>query len=205
MRHFEMSVLLAMQLVLFAAAATIVGWRSLRMFGWASLDARAFVPALEAELRQGRAAHALELTRALRPASAAVLASALLVEREQGGDVRAALEEALADARQALQRGRGAILSLGRMASPLALIAVIFELAPTTQWVNAADGLQRQALWAAALQRSAFSFALGLATLALCIAALLLLRRRAAAIGRDLDRVATLFEGLPAAANEEAM
>ena len=89
----------------------------------------------------------------------------------------------------AAYRGLRTIVTLGRMASPLAFIGIVLEIGRAYGGGSGIEGLQRGWVVSTAVERSLFTFALGMSTLALCMASLAVLQRRASAIRGDLQRV----------------
>lgn len=184
-----------LQCALATFAFGLICWRLRALLASAALDAAPFARVLGDDLRAGRTSEALRVARALEPAAAARLACAALGELEQGGDARGQLEQTHAELRAALLRGRDEILTLGRMASPLALIGVIVELADASGRLPRALTSPHAERAAAALERATLAFALGMATLAVCACAASLIQRRALGVWRDLDRIAAVFDG----------
>jgi hypothetical protein len=78
------------------------------------------------------------------------------------------------------------------MASPLSFIGVILEIGGAFGGGSGLEGLQRGVAASRALERSLFTFALGVGTFAVCFAAATILQRRARRLRADLSRVASL-------------
>lgn len=190
----------ALQLALAAGAATLIARRMRALLFEAPLDGRAFVAALETALSSGQVALARRIAEACMPAWPARLATAALAKDERGGEAQGALEETQLELEHAAFRGLGAIVALGRMASPLAFIGVILEIGRAFGGDTGIEGLQRGLVESSSVQRALFTFALGFGTFAACFAAVAILRRRARLVREQLRRVASLFGHPPARA-----
>jgi len=183
---------IALQIVLAAGAIALIARRVRALLFEAPVDAKPFLDALEAAIGAGQLTLARQIADACAPAWPALLASRGLAERERGGPTEAAIEEAQLDLEAQTWRGLGAIVALGRMASPLAFIGVILEIGRAFGGSSGLEGLQRGLLASRALERSLFTFALGVGTFAVCLAAATIFRRRARRLRADLQRVASL-------------
>lgn len=181
----------AVQLALAIAAGVLIA-RSLKRLGFeAPLDGHAFSEALEVALTAGQLELARRVAAACEPAWPARLASVGLSELESRGleASAAALEDSRAELAQEAWAGLRTIATLGRMASPLAFIGVIFEFGRGLGGGVGIEGLQRGYAMSAALSRSLLTFGLGASTLLLCLAAIGILKRRARGLTDDLQRV----------------
>jgi hypothetical protein len=189
----------ALQLALGAAALVLIARRLQALLFEAPLDVAAFAEALRTALDAGQPELAGRIAAACSPAWPAQLAQAALAEQAGAGNVAAVVDEALLDLEDAAFRGLTPIVALGRMASPLAFIGVLLELARA---FGGGDGglerLQRGLVESVALQRALLTFTIGFASFAVCFAAVTVLRRRARATRDALRRVAAIFTGTPA-------
>lgn len=179
----------ALQLALAAVAAVLIARRMRALLFEAPLDGRAFAAALDTALGSGQVGLARRIADACLPAWPARLAAAALAT-EGRGPAQGALEETQLELEHAAFRGLGAIVALGRMASPLAFIGVILEIGRAFGGSSGLEGLQRGLVESSSLQRALFTFALGFATFAVCFAAVAILQRRARAVRDQLRRVA---------------
>jgi hypothetical protein len=192
----------ALQLALAAGAALLIALRMRTLLFVAPLDAKRFAIALDGALAANENALARQIAQACAPSWPARLATAALVELERGGVAQAALEETQLDLEADALRGVPAIVALGRMASPLAFIGVMLEIARAFGASSGIQGLQRGLVASLALERALFTFALGAATFAVCFGAAKILQRRARQLRDDLERVASLFEPRELPSNE---
>ncbi|MFI5307274.1 MAG: hypothetical protein ACHQ53_07980 [Polyangiales bacterium] len=160
----------------------------------APLDRKAFATALETALGAGQIAFARALAEACRPALAAQLAARVLTEHDSGGDPRRAVDELRTTFVSTLSQGRDLIVVLGRVANPIALIGVIFELGTAAHGGEGLLGLQSGLVARIALQRSLLTFSLGFSTSLLCFAAAAILQRASAGLRASLDEVAAVVE-----------
>lgn len=179
-----------------AAALTLIAVRLKLLLFVAPLDADVFLEALTVATGAREFALAGRIASVCAPAFVADLAAVAIAEFERGRAPRAAIEEAYTDFVHASSRGHDAIAAMGRMASPLALIGVIFELAKAFSGGGGLIALQRGLAMRIGVERSLLTFSLGLATTLSCSFALSILRRNAQALGRDLKRVASALEEL---------
>ena len=191
----------ALQIVLAAGAGAIIVRRIRALLFQAPLDATPFLDALESAIAGGQLALARRIAEACAPAWPARLASRALTERDRADAEQAAIEETESDLAASASRGLGAIVALGRMASPLAFIGVILEIGRAFGGGSGLEGLQRGVVASRALERSLFTFTLGAATFAVCFVAATILQRRARRLRTDLRRVAALV-GRRALSNE---
>jgi hypothetical protein len=182
------------QFALGLLALGLIVWRGQRLWQQSAIDGRLFAAALRAELSAGHRQRALAAASALCPAAAAELASAALVEIEAGGNARMVLEETHVALRHSLARGRDEVVLLGRMASPLALIGVILDLAPTLGAAPNSNVWERSVMWSDMLSRATLTFALGFATLLVCAAGTSVIQRGARRVEHDLDRILAAFD-----------
>jgi hypothetical protein len=187
----------ALQLLVAVAAAVLIARGFKRLALDAAIDAEAFCASVEAALSASQLALCARICRACLPALAAALAleACTAMESGQGGEhVRARVDER----RFELERGLGdqldAIRTLGRMASPLAFIGVILELGRALSGGHGILALQRGAAESLGLTRALFTFSIGLGTTAVCLSALVLLRRRVRGLRGDLARTARMVE-----------
>ncbi|MDD9937556.1 MAG: MotA/TolQ/ExbB proton channel family protein [Myxococcales bacterium] len=186
-----------LQAVLFLVAAFEIARRVRVLLFEAALDGRTFCAALAPALQAGQLALAARLARACAPAWPARLAS-VAIEALCG-------DSSLADAREQIDRtrfeleqdsaeGLAAIATFGRIAPPLAFIGIIVELGRAFGGGHGLLALKHGAAAQLALERSVLSFALGLGTAIVCVAAAVLLRRRARELREDLAQVARTIE-----------
>jgi hypothetical protein len=183
----------ALQIALAAGVAVLIARRVRILLFEAPVDIKPFADALESAIGAGQLQLARQIAEACVPAWPARLASSGLAELERGGSALAVIEEAQLDFEAQSWRGLGAIVALGRMASPLAFIGVILEIGRAFGGGSGVEGLQRGLLASRALERSLFTFALGVATFAVCFAGATILQRRARRVRADLQRVASLL------------
>lgn len=192
----------ALQLLLAASAVYLTVRRAKTLCLEAPLDGDAFCDALDTALAAQQVGLARRIAAGNEPAWAAQLASVGL--REGAGPAGTArVEEQLARYEEAAWNGLRALVALGRMASPIAFIGVVIEIGRAYGGGSGIEGLQRGGAVSGALERSIFTFAIGMSTLTLCMASLGVLRARARALTRDLRRVARiLLREEPAARSE---
>lgn len=183
----------ALQLLLATASAALIALRMRALLFEAPLDASAFTGALATALDAGQVGLARALADACAPAWPARLAASGLARLERGEAPDAALEETQLELEHAAFRGLAPIVTLGRMASPLAFIGIIVEIGRAFGGGTGLAGLQRGLVASTALERALFTFALGLGTFLVCFAAIAMLTRRARALREDLRRVAALI------------
>jgi len=180
----------ALQIALVAGVILLIARRMRTLLFEAPVDTKPFLEALEAAVAARQLGLARQIAEACAPAWPARLASRGLAELELGAPARPVMEEAQLDFEAEAGRGLGAIVAFGRMASPLAFIGVIVEIGRA--FGSGMEGLQRGLLASRALERSLFTFALGVGTFAICFAAATILQRRARRLRADLQRVASL-------------
>jgi len=179
----------SLQIALAAGAVVLIARRMQILLFEAPVDTKPFLDALEAAVAAGQLGLARQIAEVCAPAWPASLASRGLAELELGGAAHTVMDEAQLDFEAEAWRGIGAIVALGRMASPLAFIGVIIEIGRA--FGSGMEGLQRGLLASRALERSLFTFALGVGTFAVCFAAATILQRRARRMRADLQRVAS--------------
>ncbi len=181
----------ALQLLLALGAVYLTARRAKTLCFEAPLDGNAFCDALETALAARQPALARRIAACCEPAWAARLASAGLAEAG-GPESAARLDEQLTRFEEAAWSGLRALVTLGRMASPLAFIGVVIEIGRAYGGGSGIEGLQRGGAVGGAIERSIFTFAIGMSTLWLCMTSVGLLRGRARAVTRDLRRVARI-------------
>jgi len=152
-----------------------------RMVIAAPLDAELLAQAVEAALSAGEMGLGRRLVEACLPAWPAAFALPAITALEHGEPVAPALGETEIALEHALGRGQDTMRALARMASPLALMAIILELgrAGTDRGLHA---LQRGLPLRLALDHSLVAFALGLGTTLVALTALGIARRSAHSI-----------------------
>lgn len=195
----------ALQLLLAAGAAILIARSFRRIALDAALDADAFCGSLEAALSASQLALGVRICRACEPAPAAELAlsACTAIESGQAGErVRARVDELRFELERGLGDGLDAIRTLGRMASPLAFIGVILELGRALSGGHGILALQQGAAESLGLTRALFTFSIGLGTTAVCLSALVLLRRRVRGLRGDLAWVARIVERALGAGSE---
>lgn len=186
----------ALQLALAAVTLGIAVLRLRVLWLEAGLDTDAFLDALGAALDAGEIEMARKITNACLPAWPARLAAYALAQPEQ---LHQRLELEQAELRTAAWRGRSALVTLARIAGPLALIGVILEFGGTVGETGLA-ALQHGLPLKLGIERSLLTFAIGLGTTLTCIAAAGRITHGARALERALDRVAATLEGALGAA-----
>lgn len=192
----------ALQLLLAASAVYLTVRRAKMLCFDAPLDGDAFCEALETALAAEQVGLARRIAASNEPAWPAQLAR-LGLDEGGGPEGAARLDEQLTRYEETAWNGLRALVSLGRMASPLAFIGVVIEIGRAYGGGSGIEGLQRGGAVSAALERSIFTFALGMSTLTLCMASLGVLRGRARAVTRDLRRVARIVSREEPAARSE--
>jgi hypothetical protein len=181
----------ALQAALAAVAVSLIVRRLRLLMFEAALDNDAFLDALETALASGQIELARRIAQSCTPAWPARLAAAALVDSESSRSAKGTIEPLHSDFVQAAFRGRETIATLGRMASPLALIGVILEIGKALSGGDGLVGLQRGLAMRIGLERSLLTFAFGLGTSFVCFAAVSMLQREALALDRALTRVTT--------------
>jgi hypothetical protein len=181
-----------LQLALAASAVIVIARRMHVLLFVAPLDIKPFVSALDSALAARQPGLAQALARACAPSWPAQLADGALAQLERGAPVQEALDDAQLDLEAATSRGLGALVAFGRMANPLAFIGVMLELGRAFGQGQGLLGLQRGLVASSAMERSLFTFALGVATFAVCFVAATILQRRARRLRDDLHRVASV-------------
>jgi hypothetical protein len=175
------------QLVLTAVAlAQLV--RTARAIVWtAPCDVRALCDSVGVALLGQQRDLAVALIAASRPAWAAQLLELALDPTEQDSP-----REAMDELRSSLvgrQADRLSTLgSLGRMAGPLAFLAIVLELSAAFSPGHGLLALQRGLVQSIAIQHAALSFAIGLATTVACTASATFMRERLRGLSDDLTR-----------------
>lgn len=150
-------------------------------------DGRALAEAFAVAIRGRQRALARAFVEACRPAWAAQMLDAALVEGEDErpqdamDEVRSELVGEQADRLRALA-------ALGRIAGPLAFLSIVLELGAAFGPGHGLMALQQGLVQAIAIERAALSFALGLATTLGCIAGATFLRERLRALSDELKR-----------------
>ena len=181
----------AVQLVLAAGALATAIARLRVLWFEAELDLERFLDAFETAYRANQLSLARRIAQSCLPAWPARLALDALA-RIDSGRYREELDQDLAETASAAWRGRAALLTLGRIAGPLALIGVILELGNALH-ESGLVALQRGLPVRLAIERSLLTFAIGLATTIACFAAASALDRGARRIARALERVAAVL------------
>jgi hypothetical protein len=182
----------ALQIVLAGGAGAIIVRRMRALLFEAPIDAKPFLDALKSAIDARQFALARQIADACAPAWPACLASRALAELERAGADPVVVEETLSDLEAKTWQGLGTIVALGRIASPLSFIGVILEIGGAFSGGGGLEALQRGVAASRALERSLFTFALGVGTFAVCFAAATILQRRARRLRADLSRVASL-------------
>lgn len=166
----------------------------------APLELPVFRAALSTALGAGQLGLGRALCEACLPAYAARHALDGLSALERGAPLGPVLDESRLVLEHALERGRGPLRALGRMATPLSFITIIVELghAGSDRGLRA---LQRGLPLRMALDHALDALALGVATLLVAAAALAILRRAAQGSHQALAAVSqtlTSAAGAPA-------
>ncbi len=177
------------QLVLAALALALVAERFWVVLFRAKLDTGAYMRGLKARLLEGDVQAALRLAEAGRPAWVAQFAHAMLKAKIAGENVDMASADAWAELREEAGKRLYAIHGLARMASPLALMGVILQLAEGFGEGERLTGLQAGLVESLALERALVTLVLGLATSGVCFVAAGILRKNVRQAMKDLERM----------------
>jgi hypothetical protein len=177
----------AAQLALFGLALAQLA-RTARTIVWrAPSDARALADAFAVAIRANQRALAGTIAGACEPAWAAHMLGAAL---EEGEGVRP--EEAMDDARGTLVGDQAdrlrTLAAFGRIAGPLAFLAIVVELGAAFGPGHGLASLQRGLVESVAMERAALSFAMGLATALACTASATFMRERLRSLSDELKR-----------------
>lgn len=188
--HAAQLAVAAVALAQLARAAKVIAWD-------APCDPRALLDACGVALAGGQPELARALAGGCRPAWLARLAEAgieaeLEGASETGARDRARAREAMDELAAALvlaeaDRLRG-LAGLGRIAGPLAFLAIVLELAAAFGPGHGLLALQAGLVQSIAIERAALSLAIGVATTMTCVLAATFLRDRLRALGDELKK-----------------
>jgi hypothetical protein len=157
------------------------------------LDRKLFAGALREALGAGQRELARSLARACLPAWPARMAVHGLEAIETRANLHAVLEEQRLDLLHAAPAGIATLRSLARMATPLAFIGVISELGRALGGGYGLAGLQRGLPERMAIERGLLTFALGIGTTVLALAAARVLARGVEELARAANDVAAVL------------
>jgi hypothetical protein len=162
--------------------------RTARAIVWqAPSDARALADAFAVAIRANQRALARSIASACRPAWSAHMLGAAL---EEGEGVRP--EEAMDEVRGTLVGDQAdrlrTLAAFGRIAGPLAFLAIVLELGAAFGPGHGLAALQRGLVESVAMERAAFSFTMGLATALACTASATFMRERLRSLSDELKR-----------------
>jgi hypothetical protein len=189
-----------LQVLLFVVTAWIFVQRARVVLFTASLDRKAFVPALRAALGAGQLELGRSLANACLPAWPARIAVRGIEALESRSDLGAALEEQRIELSHMAPTGIAALRSLARMAPPLAFIGIISELGRALSGDYGLAALQRGLPARMALERGLLTFALGVVTTLVAVAAARVLIRAVNELARGAAEVTAALQSTTAAA-----
>jgi len=185
-------VVIVLQLALAAATLWLVVLRARVLLLRAPLETATFCEALATALEAGRPQLALQLARACEPAWGAQLARLALAGTKGHGPAngdQGALENLRLEQRRMAFDHLDLLRGLGRMALPLAFFGVIGNLAQAFGASDSLEALRQGAVATRSLGQATATFALGFTTAVFALSAFSLLRARARALERDLERI----------------
>lgn len=164
--------------------------RTARAIVWlAPCDVRALTEAIAVALRGRQRELARTIAAACEPAWAAQMLGEALAEGKGEGERP---EDTMDEARSALVGDQAdrvrALAALGRIAGPLAFLAIVLEMAAAFGPNQGLAALQRGLVQSIAIERAALSFAIGLATALACTAAATFMRERLRVLSDELKR-----------------
>jgi hypothetical protein len=178
--HAAQLALFGLALVQLARAARAVVWQ-------APSDAGALAEAFAVAIRGNQRALAHSIAAACQPAWSAQMLGAAL---EEGEGVRP--EEAMEDVRGALVSDQAdrlrTLAAVGRIAGPLAFLAIVLELGAAFGPGHGLAALQRGLVQTIAIERAALSFSMGIATAMACTASATFMRERLRSLSDELKR-----------------
>lgn len=177
-----------LQAVVALGALLLVAARARVLLFEARLDAVAFGQAIGHALAGGQRELARTIATECLPAWPARYAQICTGDVSSG--VMHRIEELQVEVGEQAARGLDALVTLGRLAMPLALIGVILELGRVTGHTTGLLGLQRGLVLSLALRQAMLDLAFGLATALVCVAGARVLREGARSALADLDRLA---------------
>jgi len=180
----------ALQILLLGFAAWTFGLRARALLFAGRLDRKVFVAALRDALGAKQPEIARSLARACLPAWPARIALHGLEAIESRANVQAVLEEQRVALLHVAPQGIATLRSLARMATPLAFIGVISELGRALGGGYGLAALQRGLPERLALERGLLTFALGISTTFLALAAARVLARGVDELKRGASDVA---------------
>jgi len=178
------------QLTLSAGAAFEIARGANLLFVRAPCDARGLTPAIEIALRGGQRALASALAQACHPAWLAQAWTAGLGTPPSGSAPRKAVEEVHFDLVAQAAEGLRRLSSVARIASTLAFLAIVLELASAFNGGHGLLALQRGLVERLAVEGALLSFAIGLATSGACLGAAMPMRAHLRALSSDLHQLA---------------
>ena len=162
--------------------------RAARSIVWlAPSDGRALAETFAVAIRGRQLGLARAIVEACRPAWTARMLDAALAEGE-GAEPKDAMDEVRSELVGEQADRLRALAALGRIAGPLAFLAIVLELAAAFGPGHGLIALQQGLVQSIAIERAALSFALGLATTLSCIAGATFLRERLRALSDELKR-----------------
>lgn len=182
-----------LQVALAACAIAITAMRIRVVLFVTHLDAPAFTGALARLLEAARPDRARALARGAMPAWVARVSLVELDERT-GELPPGSVAELVMDLRREALIGIRALRTIGRSASPLAFVGVMFELGMAFQPEQGLLALQRGLVEQRALQRAVLGVTIGLVTSLCCFVAASTLHGAARDRMRAIDRTNELFD-----------
>lgn len=178
--HAAQLALTCFALAQLARAGLAIVWR-------APCDAGALSDSVAVALSGRQAQLARALVASCKPAWAARLLE-LGLDPNEHGTPREAMEELRASLVSREAERLRAVGALGRMAGPLAFLAIVLELGAAFSPGHGLLALQRGLVQSIAIQHAALSFAIGLATTVACTAGATFMRQRLHALSDELKR-----------------
>lgn len=179
------------QLLLGSIALVSIARSARTLMIQAPCDAEALSDAITTAIEAGHRSLAHALADACRPAWVA-RAWSVQLEASTGGRRRA---EELHNELVTSESDRLRTLSaLGRLASPLAFLAIVLELANALHGEHGLVALQRGLVERIAIEHALLSFAIGAATTGVCVSAASVMRERLRALSRSLRRASPALE-----------
>jgi biopolymer transport protein ExbB/TolQ len=183
-----------MQVIFAAFALALICERLWDVLFRRQIDAESFTKAIHSALVAERVEVASRLVEAAQPAWLAQFASVILRARTEGTRIEIAITDAWQQLQEEISKGIYLIYGFARVASPLALLVVILQLAAGFTGKHDLTALQLGLAQSRAIGHAIVTLAIGLATSSVCYVGGGILRKHYRKANKELEQMSSSLE-----------
>jgi biopolymer transport protein ExbB/TolQ len=158
------------------------------------IDAKPLIEAIHSALLAERLGAAYRLAEAARPAWLARFATDILQGRTDGTRVEIVIADAWEQLQEEISKGIYLIYGFARIASPLALLGVVLQLAAGFSGKRDLTALQLGLAQSRAIEHAIVTLTIGLATSSVCYVGGAILRKHYRKANKELEQMSSSLE-----------